>query len=368
MHKEAGERRDFLPDLVRKIAAKGHRVLIERGLGAGIGLSDSDYTSLSPRVEVGDRGQAFQQDVVLVLRTPEVEEFEGLLRPGSILVSMLHFPTRPRRIAKLKALQVDAISLDSLADDEGHRLVENTRAVGWNGLEAAFEALEKATPQRLAPGQPVLKVTVMGAGLVGKHAVEAAIKYGSLDRAKAWSARGAPPVEVTTLGRALTSNADYLRERFGRTDVLVDATQRSDASLPLIPNEWLGWLPAHAVVCDLVVDPYVPTGIPPTVRSLEGIPRGDLDQWIYFPDDEGWARTIPAGVPTLQRRTTVTCYSWPGIHPEACMQHYGQQLWPLLERLLERGVVASLRPESDYFDRVLWRANVRAWGDDARPK
>jgi len=42
----------------------------------------------------------FRQDVVLVLRSPEVEEFDKL-RAGAILIAMIHFRTRPRRIANL---------------------------------------------------------------------------------------------------------------------------------------------------------------------------------------------------------------------------------------------------------------------------
>jgi alanine dehydrogenase len=201
---------------------------------------------------------------------------------------------------------------------------------------------------------------VMGAGQVGRHAVEAATKYGSLERFAEWSRRGVPAVEVLVVGRGLTGNPGYMRERFAGVDVLVDASQRSASSRPLIQNEWLGWLPAHAVVCDLVVDPYVPSGVPPTVRSIEGIPCGSLDQYIFLPGDPGWSNTIPEGVPQAERRPTATCYSWPGIHPEDCMRHYGRQLRPLLERVVARGV-AELREDGDFFDRALLRASLRSW-------
>jgi len=358
MRQEAGERRDFLPDLVRRVLATGVEVVVEHGIGSGMGLTEADYTGLSPGVRAADRATAWKQDVVLVLRSPEVEEYPALLRPGTTLVSMIHFPTRPRRIRKLKELACEAISLDSLAGDDGQRLVENTRAVGWNGLEAAFDALQKHS--RRLESRDILRVTVMGAGQVGKHAVEAALKYGSVARYAEWSPR-MPPVEVCTVGRSLTSDTVYLRERFARTDVLVDATQRSDATRPLVPNEWIGWLPPHAVICDLVVDPYVPTGKPPTVRSIEGIPKGDLDKWIFLAGEPDWTRTIPDGVPSAQRRTSVTCYSWPGIHPEECMRHYGRQLWPLLERLLGRGGVDGLSVRGDFLERALHRASLRSW-------
>ncbi len=73
------------------------------------------------------------------------------------------------------------------------------------------------------------------------------------------------------------------------------------------------------------------------MRGIEGIPQGNLDKYVFYPEDPDWTFTIPEGVPTEQRRITVTCYSWPGIHPEACMRHYAKQLQPLLEVLVEKG-------------------------------
>jgi alanine dehydrogenase len=76
------------------------------------------------------------------LRAPIPDEFQ-LVKRGTILMSMLHYPTRPIRVATLKKLGIKAISLDSVANDNNVRLVENMKAVAWNGLEAAFDWLEK---------------------------------------------------------------------------------------------------------------------------------------------------------------------------------------------------------------------------------
>jgi alanine dehydrogenase len=364
MHKEAGERRDFLPALVAEVAKLGVEVYVERGIGSGMGLSDQDYLDASPRVHVVDHLEAFKQDVVLVLRCPEMDELEKL-KPGATLISMIHFPTRPKRIRRLTEMGLHAISLDSIADDDGKRLVENMKAVAWNGVEAGFQALAKNFPEFDDEARGPIRVTVMGAGLVGKHAVEAATKYGDRERATALDGKGLAGVEVTVLGRNLTGRWQYMREQFLQTDLLVDATQRSDPSRPLVPNEWLSWLPQHAVVCDLVVDPYVLDGNPPTVRSLEGIPRGSLDQYIFWPDDPKWDQTVPKSIDSTHRRTVATCYSWPGVHPKECMALYGRQLGPMLETLFRRGGVDALRPDGDFFERALCRASLRQWNGEA---
>lgn len=358
MHKESGERRDFLPPLVGLLVGLGVDVFVESGIGSGMGIDDTDYTSISPHVHATDEDTAYQQDIVVILRAPE-GHYERLRR-GSILISMLHFPTRPARVQTLVDLGIDAISLDTIVDDDGRRLIENLRSVAWNGIGSAFQALERYWPAMTVRGRPPVRVTIMGTGTVGKHAVDFATKYGDDARNEAFMRSGLAGVEVATVGRNLTRDPDYLRGRLTMTDILVDATQRRDASVPLIPNSWIGLMPAHGVICDLVVDPYLLDHDPVVVRGIEGIPQGDLNQWEFPPEDPSWNRA-PPGIPTDQRRTTVSCYSWPGVRPEPCMHVYGSQLAPILETLIRTGGLDGLRAEGSYHERAIWRASLRAW-------
>lgn len=363
MHKEAGERRDFLPDLAAFLAERGCEVFVEKGIGSGMGFTDADYADRSKRIHVVDNATAFAQDTVLTLRFPELDELSKL-KAGATLISMIHFPTRPRRIRRLLEQGVDAIGLDTIADDEGRRLVENMKAVAWNGVEAAFDALEQTAPELFRRGRPV-RATVMGVGQVGKHAVEAATKHGNAERSRRVVKAGGPGVEVTVLGRALTGDRAYLDERLAQTDVLIDATQRADPTMPLIDNEAVARLPQHAVVCDLVVDPYILSVTPRTVRSIEGIPQGNLNQYVFLPGDPKWDDTVPKEVPSTHRRATATCYSWPGVRPKECMAHYGRQLRPMLEVLLRRGGTKGLRADGEYLERALHRATLDAWAHQA---
>lgn len=358
MHKESGERRDFLPPLIGLLTALGAEVYVESGIGSAMGYSDMDFTALSPDVHVTDEETAYRQDVVVVLRSPD-PWFEKL-RPGTILVSMLHFPTRPARVQLLHERGIEAIALDMITGDDGRRLVENLRSVSWNGVGAAFAALERRWPALIEPGRDPVRVTIMGAGQVGKHAVEFATKYGDDARNEAFMRLGLPGVEVVTTGRNLTRDADYLRRRLVVTDILVDATQRHDPSVPLVPNDWIRLLPEHAVICDLVVDPYLPDAEPRIVRGIEGIPQGSLDQWEFDPADPAWD-ALPPGVPTKERRTVVSSYSWPGVRPEPCMHVYGSQLAPLLETLVTAGGMDGITPDGPFHARALWRGSLRGW-------
>jgi alanine dehydrogenase len=196
--------------------------------------------------------------------------------------------------------------------------------------------------------------------MVGNHAVAAATKLGNVERNNDHIAEGGNGSVVTVVGRNLSHNFALLEPYLAQADILVDAAQRRDPSKPVIPNQWIACLPPHAILTDLSVDPYTLDTQPPVVRGIEGIPQGSLNQYVFPPDDPRWDVTVPASIPSEHRRTTVTCYSWPGIHPEASMAHYAAQLEPLMQALLQKGY-AGLSPRGDYFERALYRAALKAW-------
>ena len=363
MKQEPGERRVFLPEFIQFIASLNVKVYIEEGYGSRSGFTFADYKRASANVFMCSREQAFQKDVVLILRSPKPEEFK-LVKRDTTLISMLHYPTRPKRIERLKELGIKSISLDNIADDHNLRMVENMKAVAWNGLEAAFNWHEKSWPGLVRPDKKPINVLILGTGMVGKHAIEAATKLGNVERNNDHIDSNGPGAVALSIGRNIASNPAMMKQLMEQADILVDATQRRNPALPVVPNKWIAWLPKHAVVVDLAVDPYTLDANPPVVRGIEGIPQGNLDQYVFPADDPKWDQLVPESIPSKQRRTTVTCYSWPGVHPEACMLHYAQQLEPFIEILFEKGY-DGLSLGGSYFERALSRATLITWLEQA---
>jgi alanine dehydrogenase len=359
MMKEAGEKRVFLPEFIQFLANLGVQVFIEEGYGARSGFTFADYQQANPDVHMCSRKEAYQQDAVIILRSPKLDEF-ALFKPGSTLISMLHFPTRPLRVRALQDHDIHAVSLDSIENDNNIRLVENMKAVAWNGLETAFDVLEKRWPGLVRPDGKAIRVLILGTGMVGKHAVDAATKFGSVERNADHIEAGGPGVIALVVGRNISGNSESMQELFSQADILVDATQRRNSSKPAVPNPWIAWLPEHAVITDLAVDPYTLDANPPVVRGVEGIPQGNLNKYVFDPQDPEWDQSVPDSIPSQHRRTVVSCYSWPGIHPEASMRHYGQQLEPLMEVLLQKGY-QRLSLDGGYFERALQRGTLKAW-------
>jgi alanine dehydrogenase len=362
MHQEPGELREFLPDFVTSLSQSGAQIVLEHGYGSGMGLEEADYRSTVPEIRFAAIEEVYQQDIVLVLRYPGDDKVRWM-KPGACLVSMLHYPTRPQRVSFVREQGIEAISLDSIKDPIGRRLVENLRAVGWNGVEAAFQTLAPIYP---APGieshtRNPIKVTVMGAGAVGMFAIQASVRYGNETTWKKRAAAGATGVQVTVVEYDTTNHAPIMQQILKYTDILVDATQRADPRTPVIPNEWIGGMREHAVLLDLSVDPYecTPEGIQ-MVKGIEGIPQGSLDQYVFSPQDPAWDN-LPPCVDVRNRRWAVSCYSWPGVRPRECMEVYGKQLEPLMKVILESGGVDKIRHQDGFFARALAGAMLSNW-------
>ena len=358
MKKEAGERRDFLPQLLANLHKHGASIVLETGYGSGMGLTERDYAEAAPAVKFVSHEEAYRQDYVVVLRYPADEEIRWM-QTGACLISMIHYPTRPERILFLRSRNLEAVSLDSIVDDNGRRLIENLRAVGWNGIRAAFRVLRTIYPNPgfESPDRSPIAVTLLGAGAVASHTMRAAVRYGDLDLHRKLAGARVPGVVLTVLDYDVTNRPDIIRPILSHTDILVDATQRPDVSKPVIPNDWVGDLPAHAVLLDLSVDPYDCSHEPIKLKGIEGIPQGNLDQYIFTLQDPAFDN-LPACVRKRHRRHAVSCYSWPGIDPKECMEVYGMQIQPILRTLITNGGIQNMKDGGRFFERAIVRAQL----------
>jgi len=358
MHKEAGEKRDFLPRFVSLLNKRGASVFLEHGYGSGMGFDEKAYGEIADSIRFVSSQEAYEQDYVLVLRCPSDEEL-GWMRRGACLISMLHYPTRPQRVDSLRSRGLECISLDSVKDDSGRRLIENLRSVAWNGVEFAFKILRKTypSPGMESPERPPIQVTLLGAGAVGGHVMQAAVRYGDDALRNQLTASRVRGVQVTAIDYDLAWDEIFMKDRLSRSDILIDATQRPDPTRPVIPNKWISFLPSHAVILDLSVDPYDCSTKPPHIKGIEGVPQGNLDQFVFTPRDPAFD-SLPKCVNTEHRRHSVSCYSWPGVYPKECMQIYGKQLQPVLRKLIEKEGIQGIHPNGTFFERAIARAQL----------
>lgn len=182
------------PLTVSKIIALGYDVVVEAGAGAASSFPDAAYVEAGATVV--PRAEAWASDIVLKINAPETgtatdagaDELD-LLRPGTVLVSLLSPALRPELVQQLAARGVTALAMDavprisraqsmdvlsSMANIAGYRAV----------VEAAHEFGRFFTGQVTAAGKvPPAKVLVAGAGVAGLAAIGAASSLGAIVRA-----------------------------------------------------------------------------------------------------------------------------------------------------------------------------------------
>lgn len=366
MHKEESERRAFLPDFFAALEKTGLPVALEKGYGSRLGFEESDYLGANKHARIVTQKEAFAQDVVTVLRSPEVNELK-LMKRGAVLLSMLHYPTRAIRVELLKKRGIRGVSLDSLRDDFLQRIVYNPKGTSENGMEIAFKELAKVRKNFFSPRRLPLRVSIIGMGMIGLRAARSAGKYGSPELNDLAAERGARGVIVRLLPRSVTADRKLMEKLLKTSDILVDASTRDNPYAYIIDNDQLGQLKPDAVILDLTADPYLVDDAGVQVKAFEGIPTGDLNKPVFYPDDPAYD-AIPAGVRTANRRTVVSCNAWPGVKPEECMRLYGIQILPILTALAAKDLGSMTIDSPDYFERAIARATVEYFERYDKPR
>lgn len=356
MHKEENEKRDFLPDFFIFLLTEDIDIYLEIGYGDGMDFTKEDYLNANPKIKFVSHQECYEKDIIVVLRSPESNEIE-YMKNGSILISMLHYPTRPIRVENLKDSHIMGISLDSIRNDFLERMVVNYNGTSGNGIELSFNALSASMKDYYSKGRGVINVSIMGIGMIGLMAAKSAREFGCQKVNDSMSEFGAKGVLVNMLPRNITCDAEEMIRLMKETDILVDATTRDDSTKYIIENKYLGYLKKHAIILDLTADPYLKGVNPIQVKAIEGIPTGTLDNPVIFSNDILYDN-LPNGVSSINRRTVVSCNAWPGIKPKECMALYGKQLNPILKRIIRKDITTFNELSDNYFERAIYRGTI----------
>jgi NAD(P) transhydrogenase subunit alpha len=195
----AGERRVALvPDVVRRLVAAEHEVVVEPGAGLGAGAPDDGYEAAGAQL-----GDPWGAEVVAKVAAPSDEE-AARLGPGTILVGFLGPLTNGPGIKAIAdsgatALAMEAIPRISRAQSMD-ALSSQATVAGYRAVLIAAQELHRFFPMLMTaagtipPGQ----VLVLGAGVAGLQAIATARRLGAV--VTAFDVRAAVKEQVQSLG------------------------------------------------------------------------------------------------------------------------------------------------------------------------
>lgn len=251
------------PDSVRELVAHGHRVLVQQGAGAAIGLGDEQYRAAGAELVDGPEEVFARAELIIKVKEPQPHECRQL-RPGQVLFTYLHLAPDPPQARLLQASGVTAIAYETVGNGAGGLplLAPMSEVAGRMAVQAGAACLEKSKGGAGlllggVPGVAPAKVAVLGGGVVGYNAALIAVGMGA---------------QVTVVDRNLERLA-YLDQVFGNrirtqyatsaaidalvsdADLTIGAVLVAGAATPkLVPRSRLVTMRPGSVLVDVSID------------------------------------------------------------------------------------------------------------------
>ncbi len=251
------------PFAAHEYVSHGHKVLIEKGAGEGIGASDDEYIQ-NGAVIVDNAANIFEQsDMIIKVKEPQPHECE-MLREGQILYTYLHLAADRKQTELLIKSKAIAIAYETITDDEGRLplLAPMSEVAGRMSIQAGAHILEKKQGGRgvlLAgvPGVPPANVLIIGGGVAGYNAARMAVGLGAdvtiLDKSQK-QLRHLDDIFKGSV-RLLMSNERILIKELERADLVIGAALVVGAAAPkIIKRAHLQHMQKGSAIVDISID------------------------------------------------------------------------------------------------------------------
>ena len=171
----------LVPASVRELAAAGHQVLVERGAGTGVGVSDYDYLAAGARIVDTAQTVFAEADLIVKVKEPQLVEC-AMLRPGQLLFTYLHLAADRPQAEALCRSGATAIAYETVTADDGSLplLTPMSEVAGRMSIQVGAYCLEKKNGGAGVllggvTGVAPARVVILGGGVAGTNAAEMAI-------------------------------------------------------------------------------------------------------------------------------------------------------------------------------------------------
>jgi alanine dehydrogenase len=242
------------------LRARGHEVVVEIDAGAGCGFADSAYEEAG--AALGDAERAWAQDLVLKVKEPLEGEYARFR--GQILFTYLHLAGAPRSLTEaLIATSTTAIAYETVEDERGRLpLLAPMSAVAgaMAPLMGAYHLAKfnggRGTLLGHVLGARHGEVVVVGDGVVGMHACEAASALGAKVAVLGLASGRAAEFERRGQSlRYLLSTPENLSRLLPDTDLLIGAVlRRGDRAPHVVTERMVASMPSGSVIVDVSID------------------------------------------------------------------------------------------------------------------
>ncbi len=253
----------LVPASVREVIRVGGRVMVEKGAGLGIGISDEQYHAAGAEI-VDTADEIFARaDLIVKVKEPQPIECQRL-KEGQTIFTYLHLAPDPHQTRLLKESGVTAIAYETVTQNDGGLplLTPMSQVAGRMSIQAGAHCLEMAQGGSGVllggvPGVAPANVVVIGGGVVGTNAIRMAMGM---------------EARVTVLDKSLTrlreldfqfgsklstiyATSEALDKYVSEADLVIGAVLVPGATAPkLVTRDMLKTMRLGSVVVDVAID------------------------------------------------------------------------------------------------------------------
>ncbi len=253
------------PAGVRELTSAGHRVLVERGAGAGSAIADDEFAATGASVVPSSEPIWSEADMVLKVKEPVPEEYPLLRRrPEQVLFTYLHLAASRECTEALMSAGKTAIAYETVRLPDGSLplLTPMSEVAGRMApLVGAHHLMRPGGGRGVlvcgAPGVRCAKIVILGAGVAGMAAATLSVGMHAdvyvLDR----NLERLRQVDHHFRGalETLASSAHAIEEACLDADVVIGAVLVVGAKAPvLVPDSLVAGMKEGSVLVDVSVD------------------------------------------------------------------------------------------------------------------
>jgi NAD(P) transhydrogenase subunit alpha len=327
-----GERRVALvPEVVKKLAARGIEVIVQSGAGDAAIIPDALYAAAGAKVS-GDPAAVWGAPLVVKVSPPTDEEV-AKLAPGAVLIAFLNPLGSPQATRALAAAGVTAFAMEAIpriSRAQGmDALSSQSNVAGYRATLLGAEHIGRFFPMLMtAAGTiPPAKVLVLGAGVAGLQALATARRLGA--QTTGYDVRPEVAEQVSSLG------AKWL-------DLGIEAAGEGGYARALTPEEQAAQQQALTDAIkgfDVVITTALVPGRPApklvTAEAVEGMKPGSVIVDLAGETGGNCELTTPGQVTVEHDVTIVSPLNLAAEMPEHASQLYARNVQALLELFID---------------------------------
>ena len=256
-------RAGMVPTSVVELVHHGHDVMVETGLGAGIGVSDKDYSRAGATV-VDSAAEIFgSAELIVKVKEPQPDEI-AMLRKDQVLFTYLHLAPDLAQTQALMHSGVTAIAYETVRTPDGvlPLLAPMSEVAGRLAVQAGASCLERDNGGAGillggVPGVDSAHVLIIGGGIVGENAAYIAKGMGAQVTILDNSVPRLRELDNNFAGRVhcVFSNKASIEKYALEADLVIGAVLVAGAAAPkLLTRNIISGMKEGSVVVDVAID------------------------------------------------------------------------------------------------------------------